>query len=134
MSDRAKHQFMGTRAGRWLACAVLACTVSPQAMACKFIPRNPAELLKAADVVFVGKVEEAVDGRSGQVGTGWAVFEVVDVQKGSAHRGDRIKVLTHNSSCGLAFQAGQVWTVYAAGRPLRSDAPSGSFIADAPTR
>lgn len=115
---------------RWSACGVLAGCIASQAAACRFIPRAPEALLKAADVVFVGKVLESLDGRGGDVPTGWGVFEVVEVNKGQMRRGDRLKVLTHNSSCGISFSVDQVWTVFASGSPLRTDAPSGSFIVD----
>jgi hypothetical protein len=125
----------GTRVGReilrrWAACGLVAVCLCSQAVACKFVARPPAELLRAADAVFVGKVEDAVDGRSGNIPTGWAVFEVVEARKGTVKRGERLKVLTHNSSCGLSFGAGQVWTIFAAGNPLRADAPSGSFLVE----
>ena len=108
--------------------------MSSQALACKFKPRSPEQLLKAADVVFLGKVEQAVDGRGGDVANGWAVFEVVETSKGQLRRGDRIRVVTHNSSCGISFTSGQVWTIYAAGNPLRADAPSGSFLVEGTAR
>lgn len=115
---------------RWAGCGLVALCLCSQAVACKFVARPPAELLRAADAVFVGKVQEAVDGRSGNIPTGWAVFEVLETRKGTVKRGERLKVLTHNSSCGLSFGAGQVWTIYADGNPLRADAPSGSFLVE----
>lgn len=56
------------------------------------------------------------------------MFIVERVFSGALVPGQRVAVATSNSTCGLAFVAGQQSLILASDAPLRSDAPSGSLL------
>lgn len=114
-------------AARTLALALLGAAA---ARACSCAPPMPVNrAVEAATAVFVGKVT-----RVDMVGEGFqqkkrATFAVEAVHKG-ADVGQVVQVLTnrHSASCGLAFQAGETWAVYAYERPPQVGGGLGSNL------
>lgn len=83
------------------------------AQACRFKPDERPLVDRMADyhTVFIGSVMDAVN----ETGTGntEATFTVQLAIKGALQDGDTVKVESHEGSCALRYEAGQVWLVVA---------------------
>lgn len=103
-------------------------SLSGNGFACRYKDEGLKANVAQAQSVFIARAETASNGMSGRGPEVPASMRVTQVIKGSAKVGQLVPVYTSNSSCGLAFQRGQLWLVLANGEPLRSDQPSGSTL------
>lgn len=98
-----------------IGAAVSAAVVTaPQpACACDCVPITPSEAEAEATVVFIGTATSLEGKQDGSPAPVTYVFTVEDVVKGSA--GHTVSVQTNNGSaaCGVDFQIGQRYEVYA---------------------
>lgn len=122
-----------TSVGAIAAVGTIALSLAGNGFACKYKNEGLKTNVAQAQSVFVARAETASNGMSGRGPEIPASMRVTQVVKGSVKVGQLIPVYTSNSSCGLAFQRGQLWLVLANGQPLRSDQPSGSILLTDPT-
>jgi hypothetical protein len=92
-------------------------------------PESVSKAIEQASAVFAGRIT-----RLEQVGEGFlqkkkATFAVEMAWKGADIRRE-VEVLTnlHSASCGLGFQVGQAWVIYAHQRPDRVGGGLGSNL------
>ena len=95
--------------------AVMAAVVLPASAcwACSCMPAEPEQYWEWADAVFDG----APTGRSEPDANGmitWT-FEVVDVWKGDVGATQQLQSHQHGATCGLSFELGVTYRVYATG-------------------
>lgn len=108
--------------------SLLCLFMTSSSFACKYRQVSLRESVSQAQSVFIAQAETASNSKNGHGPDIPASMRVIQVVKGSIKVGQRVHVLTSNSSCGLGIQAGQRWLILASGEPLRSDQPSGSIL------
>lgn len=93
-----------------LASAGWACSCAP--------PENVAQAIEDAAVVFAGRITKVESVGQGFQQKKRATFAVESAWKGPDVR-QEVQILTnrHSASCGLGFQVGQAWVIYAYQRP-----------------
>lgn len=121
-----------TSASAIAAVGTILLSLAGSGFACKFKDEGLKANVAQAQFVFIARAEAGSNGKSGRGPEVPASMRVTQVVKGSAQVGQLLHVYTSNSSCGLAFQRGQLWLVLANGEPLRSDQPSGSILLTEP--
>jgi hypothetical protein len=95
---------------------VLLCTifVAPDALACSCIPPGPpADELQKAAAVFAGEVVRMTGGEG--EGTVTVTFRVSKVWKGPQERTLVVTTPGSSASCGVSFEEGKSYLVYAHG-------------------
>jgi hypothetical protein len=96
--------------------SVVLCTIflAPHVLACSCIPPGPpADELKKAAAVFAGEVVR-LSGGSGE-GTVTVTFRVSRVWKGPQERTLVVTTPGSSASCGVSFEEGKSYLVYAEG-------------------
>ena len=97
----------------FVATTILPALGATPALACSCIPSTPVDDARRASAVFVGVARGAVEiGRPDVLLTS---FDVEAVYKGDLSAGTEVRILhqTLGPSCGLRFQAGERFTVFA---------------------
>ena len=81
-------------------------------------PASVAKAIEDADAVFAGRITKVESVGEGYRQKKRATFAVESAWKGPDVR-QQVQVLTnrHSASCGLGFQVGQAWVIYAYQRP-----------------
>ncbi|HYE17438.1 MAG TPA: hypothetical protein VEA69_03280 [Tepidisphaeraceae bacterium] len=85
----------------------------PVAVACSCLPNPPpAEALKAAGAVFLGKVT-AIDRGAGQFAGLTVTIEVDRTWKGPGEKTLTVNTASDGAMCGFTFEVGKSYVVYA---------------------